>query len=110
MDPALFLNGLYERTTFFVTLILLLAIWEAIWKGFALWHSARNKQLGWFIIILVVNTVGILPILYLLLARPKKKQQVKESLRVEIIEDEEEKPLLKEKNVVRKKASKKKTV
>ncbi|MDP3990639.1 MAG: DUF5652 family protein [archaeon] len=110
MDPALFLNGLYERTTLFVTLILLLAIWEAIWKGFALWHSARNKQLGWFIIILIVNTVGILPIVYLILARPKTKQQRKESLRVEIIEDEEERSLLEEKNVVKKKSAKKKTV
>jgi len=107
MDPAFFLNGLYERTTLFVTLIVLFAFWEVIWKGFALWHSARNKQLVWFIIILIVNTVGILPIIYLIFARPKKKNQRKESLRVEIIEDEEEKPLLKEKKVVKKKAVKK---
>ena|SRR3989338_1447209 len=105
MDPAFFLNGLYERTALFVTLIVLFAFWEVIWKGFALWHSARNKQLVWFIIILIVITIGILPIIYLIFARPKKK--IKESSRVEIIEDEEEKPLLKEKKVVKKKAVKK---
>lgn len=108
MDPALILNGLYDRTVLFVTLIALLAVWEAVWKGFALWHSARNKQLVWFIAILIVNTVGILPIIYLIFARPKKKNQRKDSLSVEIIEDEEEEPFLKQKKVVRKKAVKKK--
>ncbi|MBI2474850.1 hypothetical protein HYV69_00265 [Candidatus Uhrbacteria bacterium] len=42
-----------------------LAIWEAVWKGIALWKSGRNNQLKWFIAILVLNTVGILPIVYI---------------------------------------------
>jgi len=42
-----------------------LIIWEAIWKAIALWKSARNSQLVWFIAILVINSVGILPIVYL---------------------------------------------
>jgi len=42
-----------------------LAIWEAVWKGIALWKSGRNNQLKWFVAILVLNTVGILPIVYL---------------------------------------------
>lgn len=47
-------------------LILVAVIWEMIWKGIALWKSARNKQLGWYVAILILNTVGILPIAYLL--------------------------------------------
>lgn len=42
-----------------------LIIWEAVWKGIALWKAGRNNQLKWFIAILVLNTVGILPIIYL---------------------------------------------
>jgi len=40
-------------------------IWSVIWKGLALWKSARHNQLTWFIILLVVNTVGVLEIIYI---------------------------------------------
>lgn len=42
-----------------------LLLWQVFWKGLALWHSGRRGQLWWFVIILVVNTVGILEIIYL---------------------------------------------
>ena len=48
-----------------VWLILTIAVWEVIWKGFALWKSAKLNSPVWFIVILVTNTIGILPILYL---------------------------------------------
>jgi methionyl-tRNA synthetase len=47
-------------------LMILIAIWSVVWKGVALWHSARNSQKAWFVVLLVVNTVGILEIIYLL--------------------------------------------
>jgi methionyl-tRNA synthetase len=40
-------------------------IWTAIWKACALWKSARLNQKVWFIILLIVNTLGILEILYI---------------------------------------------
>lgn len=40
-------------------------VWAIAWKGLALWHSARRGQYWWFIILLVVNTLGILEIIYL---------------------------------------------
>ncbi len=40
-------------------------VWIAVWKGLALWKAARRGSSAWFIILLVVNTVGILEILYL---------------------------------------------
>ena len=52
-------------------LIGILALWEIVWKGFALWYSARNKHTVWFILILVLNTAGILPIIYLLTHKKK---------------------------------------
>lgn len=44
--------------------IIILFFWELIWKGFALYKSAQNKRKVWFIALLLLNTVGILPILY----------------------------------------------
>ncbi len=46
-------------------LLLVVVLWEAIWKGIALWKSARHGQNGWFVAILIINSIGILPILYL---------------------------------------------
>lgn len=42
-----------------------LALWTIFWKGLALWHAGRRGQPWWFVILLVVNTVGILDIIYL---------------------------------------------
>ena len=50
----------------FIVVIILLAIWDAIWKLIALWKSARHNQLAWFICLAIFNTAGILPILYIL--------------------------------------------
>lgn len=42
-----------------------LLLWSIFWKGLALWHSGRRGQAWWFVILIVVNTVGILEIIYL---------------------------------------------
>ncbi len=46
-------------------LFVIIAIWDLAWKGLALWKSAKNDQKYWFMAILVVNSVGILPIIYI---------------------------------------------
>lgn len=40
-------------------------VWSLFWKGLALWHASRRKEPWWFVIMLVVNTFGILEIVYL---------------------------------------------
>jgi predicted permease len=50
----------------FITAIIIVAIWDGVWKMIALWKSARNDQLGWFICLAIFNTAGILPIIYIL--------------------------------------------
>jgi hypothetical protein len=45
--------------------LLVLIVWSLFWKGLALWHAGRRGQPWWFVIMLVVNTVGILEIIYL---------------------------------------------
>lgn len=53
-----------------------LFLWVVVWKGLALWRAARKEQKYWFAAFLVVNTLGILEILYLYvfsIDRPAKK-------------------------------------
>ncbi len=50
-----------------MALILILAIWDIVWKLMAMWKAANRKQKGWFIWLGILNTAGILPIIYLLI-------------------------------------------
>lgn len=58
-----------------VTIIIsvIIGIWEIIWKGIGLWHASKDNKKGWFIAILVFNTAGILPLIYIYLIRKRKK-------------------------------------
>ena len=60
----------------FLIVIILISVWDGIWKIVALWKSARNKQLAWFILLAIINSVGILPILYIFVfAKQAKKKK-----------------------------------
>jgi len=50
----------------FFPFIIPLVVWALLWKGLALYKAARNEQKGWFIALFIVNTAGILDIIYLL--------------------------------------------
>jgi methionyl-tRNA synthetase len=55
-------------------LLAVILVWSIVWKGLALWRAARTGSKPWFIVLLIVNTVGILEILYLyIFSRPKAK-------------------------------------
>ncbi len=58
-----------------INLNILFAIvaWSLPWKGFALWKSARRGDNIWFIVLLLINTAGILEIAYLFLFSNKRK-------------------------------------
>ncbi len=61
--------------TYLVVVLVPLIIWEIIWKLIGLWKSAKNNQLIWFISIGLLNTLGILPIIYILIFQRKKKRK-----------------------------------
>lgn len=46
--------------------VAILVIWELAWKLLALVKAAKAKDWFWFWVILVINSVGILPILYIM--------------------------------------------
>jgi len=53
----------------FMPIIITLLVWEIVWKLIALWKAARNNHLAWFVCIGILNTAGILPIIYILMNR-----------------------------------------
>jgi heme/copper-type cytochrome/quinol oxidase subunit 4 len=59
--------------TWAIVLIVLLAIFDGVLKLIAMWHAAGRKQLAWFICLAIFNTIGILPIVYLLTHRENKE-------------------------------------
>ena len=61
----------------FFIIFILLVIWTTVWKGLALWKSARLSNKWWFIALLIINTVGILEILYLFIFSKKDKEEKK---------------------------------
>ncbi len=66
INESLFLN---EN---FLIIIVMIAVWDLIWKLTAGYKAAGNKHPIWFFFLMVINTIGILPIIYLLTHMRKK--------------------------------------
>lgn len=54
-----------------IGLFLAILVGILILKGFALWFSSRSNKKLWFWILLITNTLGILPAIYLIFFRKK---------------------------------------
>ncbi len=98
---------LYQHPTKVVLGLLVVVLWELVWKGLALWHAAKEGKKRWFIALLIVNSFGILPILYLIWFREKKEEVISEA---ECKIDGEETKEKEQKVVVKKTAPRKKKV
>jgi len=55
--------------------IFLIVAWTLLWKGMALWRAAKNDHKLWFIGLLVFNTLGILPILYIFIFGKRRDEK-----------------------------------
>jgi methionyl-tRNA synthetase len=71
------LEHMFSPFPFFIGLPILavFAVWTVAIKGYALWHAARNEQKTWFVFLLIVNSVGILELVYLMWFRADKRVQ-----------------------------------
>ena len=63
------MNNFLQSLLFFIQtnpyVLPLIGIWDLIWKGLSLWKAGRNGQRNWFVALLIVNSLGILPMIYL---------------------------------------------
>ncbi len=64
--------GFLEHLRWLLPLLIFLVIWELLWEIIAMWKAARNNEMAWFICIALINTLGILPIVYIIKDRKKK--------------------------------------
>jgi len=47
--------------------------WSIALKGFALWKAAHRESKPWFIVLLFINTFGILELVYIFVVTRQKK-------------------------------------
>lgn len=57
-------------------LFLVLLLWSGFWKGLALWHAGRRGMPWWFAALFVINSVGILELLFLFVICRLKPSQL----------------------------------
>jgi uncharacterized protein DUF5652 len=56
-----------------IALIVVVGIWEVVWKAIALWRAGNDRNLLWFVLMFVLNTAGILEIVYIFgISRPRR--------------------------------------
>jgi len=60
---SLFWGGFGGLLGIIIGIVLLISV---VLKGYSLWYAAKRNEKWWFIILLIVNTLGILEIIYLL--------------------------------------------
>lgn len=48
-----------------IVVLILIIIWTLFWKGLALWHAVKRNNRKWFVAILILNTFGIIELIYL---------------------------------------------
>lgn len=78
---------MYQTPGLAMFLFLIATVWTLIWKGMGLWFAARNRQKGWFIAMLVLNTLGLLPIIYLLWFKPKSEEREVGRFKIELTKE-----------------------
>ena len=53
-------------------LIFSIFLWSLAWKGWALWLAARRDEPVWFLALLVINSFGLLEIVYIFIIAKQK--------------------------------------
>lgn len=64
-----------------IFLLVVIIIWSQVWKFLALWKAGRKNAPVWFIVLALVNTLGILEILYIFVFSKMKTKSRQSSSR-----------------------------
>ena len=54
--------------------VIILILWSVFWKGWALWVASKENSKLWFFFLLIVNTFGILEIIYIFAFSKDRKE------------------------------------
>jgi len=72
---------LYDNPKSGIIILLITVFWVLPWKVYSLWTASKKNQKGWFIAILVLNTFGILEIIYTFGVAKKKWSDIRKAFR-----------------------------
>jgi hypothetical protein len=72
-----YLNQVLTQLGIPLWMFVVFMVWSYTWKLLALWKSARKNSPVWFIILALVNTAGILEILYIFVFSKMKRNNFK---------------------------------
>ena len=64
-------------------IMVLVVLWVLPWKGVALWKAAQKNDKWWFIALLILNTLGILEIIYIYIFSKRQIKSKAEVVKVE---------------------------
>lgn len=64
-----FFTGMGGGMYAFFGLFALLALVDLALKGWGMWRAAKMNKQGWFIALLLINSLGILPAIFLLITK-----------------------------------------
>jgi hypothetical protein len=65
-------NQIHSMLPWLIPVIIVVGIWDTVWKLIGMWKAARQNHLAWFICMAIFNTIGILPIIYILIHKEKQ--------------------------------------
>lgn len=63
-----FVMGAYNMSALMGGMFLLVLLDTGL-KGWGMWRAARMEKKSWFIALLLINSMGILPLIFLLMTR-----------------------------------------
>jgi len=86
------MNQYYAINAFFTSnpyVMYCLLTWSLAWKGLALWKSSQRREKIWFIVLLVLNTLGLLEILYLFIFSKYERKTISKDKQIMEVKAEE---------------------
>ena len=66
-----FETWLDNNVVLFVISIIAISTWELVWKLKSMWKAGQLNEKVWFVCLMIFNTMGILPIVYLIMNKEK---------------------------------------
>lgn len=61
----------------------IMLVWVIAWKGWALWVAARKDSKPWYVALLIINTIGVLEILYIFYFSKKREKKTESKVETE---------------------------
>jgi len=83
---------MYQLSSNNLILLLVMVLWVLPWKGYSLWIASKKNHKIWFVILLILNTFGILEIIYVFGVAKKQWSDIKSAFHRNINPKKKESP------------------